>query len=116
MEATIRKNRPLNSQPPPPPSSPSSSSSFTSEQGEKESQKMVRGEFLYGDLLLASLFPPLLVLLAFGGRPMLLTVCFGAIFTYIFDILGAMEVHYTSFLFLSFLFFLPSFFLLILNY
>jgi hypothetical protein len=49
-------------------------------------------QFLYGDLLLGSLIPPFLVLLAFGGRPALLTICFGSIFAYIFDIVGAMEV------------------------
>jgi hypothetical protein len=51
-----------------------------------------RGQFLYGDLFLAALLPPVLVMLAFGGRPMLIAICFGSMFTYIFDIFGAMEV------------------------
>ena len=49
-------------------------------------------QFKYGNLLLTSLLPPLLVLGAFGGRPTKVAACFGAIIAYIFDVLGTMEV------------------------
>jgi hypothetical protein len=62
------------------------------QQSKKQDLAPIRGQFLYGDLLLAALLPPGLVMLAFGGRPMLIAVCFGSMFTYIFDIFGAMEV------------------------
>jgi hypothetical protein len=57
-----------------------------------ERQTPIRGQFLYGDLFLTALLPPSLVMLAFGGRPMLIAICFGSMFTYIFDLFGAMEV------------------------
>jgi hypothetical protein len=57
-----------------------------------DTQTPIRGQFLYGDLFLTALLPPSLVMLAFGGRPMLISICFGSMFTYIFDIFGAMEV------------------------
>lgn len=52
------------------------------------------GQFPYGDMFLLSLLPPGIVLLAFGGRPMLIALCFGSMLTYIFDIFGAMEVGF----------------------
>lgn len=48
-------------------------------------------EFNNGMLLLASLLPPLGILIAFGGRPTILCLCFGSIVAYIFDLLGTME-------------------------
>ena len=48
-------------------------------------------EFLYGSLLLLSLFPPFAIILIFGGRPSILALCFGSLTTYIFDLLGTTE-------------------------
>lgn len=49
--------------------------------------------FAYGTALMLALSPPLAVLLAFGGRPTIVALCFGSIVAYIFDILGTMEVN-----------------------
>ena len=49
-------------------------------------------EFRHSGVLMLGLAPPLLIMMAFGGRPTLLMVCFGVMVTYIFDLLGAMEV------------------------
>ena len=49
-------------------------------------------EFRYQNVLMMCLAPPLAIMLAFGGRPSLLVICFGTMLTYIFDLLGAMEV------------------------
>ena len=46
---------------------------------------------LYPSLLLYALTIPLIIMLAFGGRPALLVLAFGAIVAYIFDILGSPE-------------------------
>jgi hypothetical protein len=51
-------------------------------------------EFSNAALLSAALVPAFLVMLAFGGRVSLLILCFGGVITYIFDLLGAMEVMY----------------------
>jgi uncharacterized membrane protein len=51
-------------------------------------------QFAYGGMLLTSLLPPLAVMMAFGGRPALLVLCFGGITAYIFDLLGTIEVLY----------------------
>lgn len=48
--------------------------------------------FSHGPVLSLAIFPSFLIMLAFGGRPSLLVLCFGAVVTYIFDLLGAMEV------------------------
>ena len=48
--------------------------------------------FSHGPILSLAMLPALLIMLAFGGRPSLLVLCFGAVVTYIFDLLGAMEV------------------------
>jgi hypothetical protein len=48
-------------------------------------------EFNNGMLLLASVFPPLGILIAFGGKPTIISLCFGSIVAYIFDLLGSME-------------------------
>ena len=58
-------------------------------------------KFLYGDLLGAALVAPLLVILAFGGRPSMMVLCFGGLGAYIFDLLGSAEV---AILFLSIMF------------
>lgn len=58
-------------------------------------------KFLYGDLIGAALIPPLLVILAFGGRPSVMVLCFGSLGAYIFDLLGSAEV---AILFLSIMF------------
>lgn len=52
----------------------------------------VEPQFLYGTLLFSSLVPPLLIVLAFCGKPGLIALCFGSMFAYIFDVIGAMEV------------------------
>jgi hypothetical protein len=49
-------------------------------------------EFMHSGVLLTSLAPPLGIMFAFGDRTALLVLCFGAIITYIFDILGSVEV------------------------
>jgi hypothetical protein len=49
-------------------------------------------QFVHNELLGAALMPPLLVMLAFGGRPSLLVLCFGGLGAYIFDVLGSVEV------------------------
>lgn len=50
-------------------------------------------EFTYSDVLMMGLLPPVAIMLAFGGRPSLLVICFGSVVTYIFDLLGAIEVY-----------------------
>ncbi len=50
----------------------------------------------YFRVIFAGLIPPFLITLAFGGRPSLLVLCFGAVISYIFDLLGAMEVRLLS--------------------
>ena len=65
----------------------STSSSLRDEDDNKYKEPIFR----YADLLVLSLSPSVLVLLAFGGRPSLVAICFGSLFSYIFDILGAME-------------------------
>jgi hypothetical protein len=52
-----------------------------------------RPEFSHGVLLFSSLSVPLLVMMAFGGRPALLVLCFGGLVAYIFDLLGTIEVR-----------------------
>lgn len=49
-------------------------------------------EFLHGNVLLTACAPAIGIILAFGGRPALLVLCFGALVAYIFDILGSVEV------------------------
>jgi hypothetical protein len=71
-------------------SDPSSShSSSPSTDGPEEKYK--EPVFRHGELLITSLIPAILVMLAFGGRPSLVAICFGSLFSYIFDVLGAME-------------------------
>ena len=36
---------------------------------------------------------PFIILIIFGGRPCLLTLTFGGLICYIFDLLGSVEVH-----------------------
>eukprot|EP00602_Paraphysomonas_sp_CaronLab_P013567 CAMPEP_0185038336 /NCGR_PEP_ID=MMETSP1103-20130426/33864_1 /TAXON_ID=36769 /ORGANISM="Paraphysomonas bandaiensis, Strain Caron Lab Isolate" /LENGTH=546 /DNA_ID=CAMNT_0027576719 /DNA_START=67 /DNA_END=1704 /DNA_ORIENTATION=- len=43
------------------------------------------------EVVLMAIAPAVLVLLAFGGKPTLIALCFGTMFAYVFDILGAME-------------------------
>lgn len=59
------------------------------DQGEEKKYK--EPVFRHGELLITSLTPTILVMLAFGGKPSLVAICFGSLFSYIFDILGAME-------------------------
>lgn len=58
--------------------------------GNQVSMKNV--QFKYGNELFLSTLPGLGVILVFGGRPTLLIFCFGAISTYIFDVVGSVEV------------------------
>jgi hypothetical protein len=44
------------------------------------------------DLLIAISIPSI-ILLVFGGRLSLLIICFGALVSYIFDIIGSVEVR-----------------------
>lgn len=57
-----------------------------------ESMDMEYKQFKYGPLLFMSILPALGVMLAFGGRPTLLALSFASIATYIFDIMGSIEV------------------------
>ena len=50
-------------------------------------------EFLHSGVLMTALTAPLGIMLAFGDRTTLLVLCFGSIITYIFDILGSVEVR-----------------------
>ena len=50
-------------------------------------------EYLYGEMFLLSLACPIGIMLAFGGKPALLVLCFGSLIAYIFDILGTIEVR-----------------------
>lgn len=54
-------------------------------------------EFRYLSHILWGLLPALVVILAYGGRPALIALCFGCIFAYIFDLLGTMEVKSSQF-------------------
>lgn len=49
-------------------------------------------ELKYSETLLMSLFPPLLILIAFGGKPTFITLGFGSTITYILDLLGTIQV------------------------
>jgi len=49
-------------------------------------------EFKYGILLGSVLLIPIVIIFAFGGRPSLIALCFGALIAYIFDLIGAVEV------------------------
>jgi hypothetical protein len=49
-------------------------------------------KFRYGTLLIGCLLPALLVIVAFCSKPGLIAICFGFLFAYIFDLIGAMEV------------------------
>jgi hypothetical protein len=49
-------------------------------------------QFLHGIELLTACAPAIGIILAFGGRPAMLVLCFGALVAYIFDILGSVEV------------------------
>lgn len=62
-----------------------------SDQQQGDEKKYKEPVFRHGELLIMSLTPAVLVLLAFGGKPSLVAICFGSLFSYIFDILGAME-------------------------
>ena len=52
--------------------------------------------FLYGNILLTSYIPPFAIMIAFGGKPTLIVLCFSALVSYIFDILGSVEVYYAD--------------------
>jgi hypothetical protein len=71
-----------------------SSQNYSSDNSKMPSENLysAAAQFKYGDLFMGALLPPIFVTLAFGGRPALIVMCFGAMFAYIFDILGAMEV------------------------
>ena len=49
-------------------------------------------ELKYSETLLTSLFPPLLILIAFGGKPTLIILGFGTTIAYILDLLGTVQV------------------------
>ena len=48
-------------------------------------------EFLHSSVLLTACAPAVCIILAFGGRPALLALCFGSLVSYIFDIMGSVE-------------------------
>ena len=50
------------------------------------------------EVLLVSLAFPLGIMMAFGGKPALIVLCFGGIISYIFDLLGTVEVATSSYL------------------
>ena len=49
-------------------------------------------ELRHREVLLVSLAFPLGIMMAFGGKPALIVLCFGGIISYIFDLLGTVEV------------------------
>ncbi len=49
-------------------------------------------EFSHGLLILKGLIPTILIIFAFGGRPSILILCLGTLISYIFDLLGTVEV------------------------
>jgi hypothetical protein len=49
-------------------------------------------DFAHTAVLTLALLPAAFVMIAFGGRPALFILCFGSVLSYIFDILGAVEV------------------------
>ena len=75
-------------------SSSGSSSSSRASGGPTSESDEVHGDaqFLHGSVLLTACAPSVGIILAFGGRPALLVLCFGALVAYIFDILGSVEV------------------------
>jgi hypothetical protein len=74
-------------------SSRTTSGSDLSSAADVAEEKYKEPVFRHGELLIMSLAPAVLVMLAFGGKPSLVAICFGSLFSYIFDILGAMEVN-----------------------
>lgn len=60
-------------------------------------------EFRYCNDLLLSLFLPVGILLAFGGKFSIVTVGFGFLITYIFDLLGTMEGTYMTLILTTFI-------------
>ena len=58
----------------------------------KSKSKDTEPELKYSETLLTSLFPPLLILIAFGGKPTFITLGFGSTITYILDLLGTVQV------------------------
>jgi hypothetical protein len=49
-------------------------------------------ELRHREVLLMSLAFPIGIMMAFGGKPALIVLCFGGIISYIFDLLGTVEV------------------------
>ena len=49
-------------------------------------------ELRHREVLLLSLAFPIGIMMAFGGKPALIVLCFGGIISYIFDLLGTVEV------------------------
>ena len=62
--------------------------------GGGDGSKNKRADTYYRNELFLAIMPAFLVLLTFGGRPALLTICFGVLFSYIFDLLGSVEVSW----------------------
>lgn len=72
-------------------SSSDSRSTYDTYDSEKEKKPERRQD--YRQEIFLSIFPAFLILLVFGGRPALLTLAFGGLFCYIFDLLGSIEVR-----------------------
>ena len=49
-------------------------------------------ELRHREVLLLSLASPIGIMMAFGGKPAVIVLCFGGIISYIFDLLGTVEV------------------------
>jgi len=63
-----------------------SSADFNSEKKEKKDDD-------YQNTLFSAVAIPFVIILIFGGRYSLLTICFGGLLCYIFDLLGSVEVN-----------------------
>jgi hypothetical protein len=51
-------------------------------------------EFRHAFSIGLALLPPVAIILAFGGRPSLIALCFGFLTTYILDLIGTLEVFF----------------------
>lgn len=71
----------------------SSAKDHNQELKQLKKSKEAEPELKYSETLLTSLFPPLLILIAFGGKPTFIALGFGSTVTYILDLLGTVQVN-----------------------
>ena len=80
----------------------SSSGKLHSNEVSSSSSSSPKVEFRYCNELLVALLLPVSILLAFGGKFSIVTVGFGFLITYIFDLLGTMEGTYMTLILTTF--------------